>query len=102
MLIMEYNPLLSEEISDGKRDSNRIVADHEDKAANIHQLSSRKKETDNDSTEEEVYTVEEAVNQLGFGLFQIAATLFSGMTWVRKKQSKKKERTKEREEERSS
>ena len=28
------------------------------------------------------YTVEDAVNQLGFGAFQILVTVFCGMIWV--------------------
>ena len=31
----------------------------------------------------EVYTVEDAINYMGFGPFQIIVTLFSGMIWVR-------------------
>ena len=30
----------------------------------------------------EVYTVDEAVNQLGFGPFQVLVTFFAGMIWV--------------------
>ena len=30
-----------------------------------------------------VYTVEDAINYMGFGPFQIIVTLFSGMIWVR-------------------
>ena len=30
----------------------------------------------------EVYTVEDAVNYMGFGPFQIAVTVFAGMIWV--------------------
>ena len=32
---------------------------------------------------EPVYTVEDAVNHMGFGVFQIIVTLFAGFTWVR-------------------
>lgn len=31
---------------------------------------------------ESVYTVEEAVEKLGFGIFQILVTVFSGLLWV--------------------
>ncbi len=29
-----------------------------------------------------VYTVEEAVEQIGFGIFQVKATVASGLAWV--------------------
>ena len=32
---------------------------------------------------EEAYTVEEAIEKLGFGFFQVLVTLFSGLLWVR-------------------
>ena len=35
------------------------------------------------TTAEEVYTVEEAIEKLGFGFFQVLVTLFSGLLWVR-------------------
>ena len=37
--------------------------------------------------EETVYTVEDAVNYMGFGVFQILVTFFSGFIWVRGKKS---------------
>ena len=33
-------------------------------------------------TEDRVYTVEDAINYMGFGPFQILATIFAGMIWV--------------------
>lgn len=75
---MEYKPHLSEDMPSKNY---KLGAD---KTANAHQLSFTDQEKDNGSPkeDEEVYTVEEAVNLLGFGLFQIVATLFAGMTWV--------------------
>ena len=34
-------------------------------------------------TVEKVYTVEEAIEKIGFGFFQVIVTLFSGLLWVR-------------------
>ena len=33
--------------------------------------------------DEVVYTVEDAVNDMGFGAFQVLVTFFSGFIWVR-------------------
>ena len=33
--------------------------------------------------EEIVYTVEDAIDQMGFGPFQVLVTIFAGMVWVR-------------------
>ena len=35
--------------------------------------------------EETAYTVEDAINHMGFGAFQIVVTLFAGFVWVRVK-----------------
>ena len=37
--------------------------------------------------EENAYTVEDAINHMGFGAFQIVVTLFAGFVWVRAKKS---------------
>ena len=34
------------------------------------------------ATAEQVYTVEEAIEKLGFGFFQVLVTVFSGLLWV--------------------
>ena len=39
--------------------------------------------TDPDASDGPVYTVEDAVNYIGFGPFQILVTIFAGMIWVR-------------------
>ena len=31
---------------------------------------------------DQVYTVEDAIEKLGFGFFQVLVTLFSGLLWV--------------------
>ena len=31
---------------------------------------------------EQVYTVEEAIEKMGFGFFQVLLTVFSGLIWV--------------------
>ena len=37
--------------------------------------------------EETAYTVEDAINHMGFGAFQIVVTLFAGFVWVRVRKS---------------
>lgn len=32
---------------------------------------------------EQAYTVEEAIEKMGFGFFQVIMTVFSGLLWVR-------------------
>lgn len=79
---MEHEPLLSEE-----RNPNytaigltpTLSREYNNEASNVH---SSQPNQDNDSTTV-VYTVEEAVNHLGFGIFQVLATIFSGLIWVR-------------------
>ena len=38
---------------------------------------------DDDDTPD-VYTVENAVDEMGFGLFQVLLSIFAGLIWVRK------------------
>ena len=85
--MMEYKSLLSEKVSDESCDSNEAVDRHfhREESNNVgHKLPFTNLESDRNATEDDVYTVEEAVNRLGFGMFQVAATFFSGMTWVRR------------------
>ena len=91
---MEYKSLLSEKVSDESCDSNEAVDHvkhhfHREESNNAgHKLPFTNLESDRhdgNATEDDVYTVEEAVNRLGFGMFQVAATFFSGMTYVRTK-----------------
>ena len=34
------------------------------------------------TADEQLYTVEDAIEKLGFGFFQVLVTLFSGLLWV--------------------
>jgi hypothetical protein len=62
------------------------VEDHDDGViARSYELSKSQNQTSTSHRDdsEPVYTVEDAINVMGFGPFQILVTLFAGMIWVR-------------------
>ena len=79
---MDYRPLWPQDANDESHETIIITCRSGDSDRDNDQLSLTDREA-KALTEDEVYTVEDAVNQLGFGLFQIIVTFFSGLTWVR-------------------
>jgi hypothetical protein len=73
-----YTPTASSEPEDEERQCSGLVTPTN---SNDHEGSGSA--TESKVVNDKVYTVEDAVNQVGFGLFQILAISLAGMIWVK-------------------